>query len=345
MNKFLFFPGYTPTTDTAQTTLYKSYFYDELIFKLKKKYNAINIIPTPIASTTQSLSVLHKGQRQIAFDNFSEEKAFQLMANYDNYFSTILNQYNKSDSQIRALVSTFTLVNRDIGFDNTHAFFSEIIHVELIIKLEKHNTDDFFNIVEEIVSNIKDIKAKDEITKIYNNEQFANKKIKVVSTSDILKKHSTISAEAAFRLFCLNNEMIFLRDPYTKNAAGISLFNGIPTANNNKCTSILYYFSKIHNEPIELIKISSRPTGTVARDQQLAQDAIVYNKKIVNDVVYSNDTKQTIGITINFSNLMLVLLKKIHLAEVIESLWDDKFITFCDKRGIKIFDAASRKTK
>lgn len=331
MKRYNFPYSYKPKVNFKDTLRYISLFKKELMDRLQKKYDAIEIF-TPIASTlTNSNNAIYPDQRQIIFDNKFSDNIFQVNSQLDNYFCLISNELNPI-----SVIGFYDIINRDAKLNNLDSLTTQTIMLDYYDLLENHNIDYLNRLIKEIYKLVIETTKEESLTKIYSASNLATSIIKTISTQEIEDHYPTIQLQQGFTHYVNENNLVILNKPFITLKSGRIYKKGLAVSQsfNNSC--ILYAYNQFNDKEIELITIASRPNGQLAKDQLLKQNPFEYDNKIYDQALFDEKRAQSISININFSNLMLFLLKKVHLAEVSKSIWEQDFLDFVKDEKIKI---------
>lgn len=334
MKRFLFPSNYKPEIDFLSTIKYMEVYKNQLIKFLQTKFDAISISVPVASSISDSYNLCNHGQRRINFDNKYSHEAFQINSVNDNYFRFLLNDLTKEN--IKSIISFYCQNKRDSLLTNLDSFCSQVVHVEYNTLLEEHNVEKFKNWFIIFWKEILSINNSDEVKNIFLAKERIKNEIKFVNVKTIVDLYPLLPVQKAFQLYCAKYKLVVLTDPNLKMSSGQYFSEGLATCDNFNCTSILYIYSSIHSEPIPIIKIASRPIGQLAKDQLLQISPSIYDEGLMNKRLFDKDLIQTLGFTFYFSNLMLINMQKIHLAEVISSIWTKSFEDFIKLENIKV---------
>ena len=334
MQRFNFPYNYKPKVSLEDTYLYSSYFFQHLIQFFIKKYNAQFVIAPSTASFTKNIKSHPKNVREICFDNLTTNQIFLINQNVDTYLMSLSNIFKEV-----AFVCLNQTINRDAKLNNVDSVVNVDLNLEIPSLVSSQTSKAFSDLILQIYSDIIQVASQNELLKIYH--PFAakknNKKYVCVTAQKIEDNYPFFDLEKAFDHFCSQAKKNVILVDSIKQLKSEKFFkqpNFVSQNLNASCS--LYVFDANNQKAINLIDIVARPTGQQAKDQLLKYNAIEFDQNVYDQDIFSSSRPQNTSIVIHCSNILFYFLDKIHLAEVVKSVWTNDFIEFCKINKIKI---------
>jgi asparagine synthetase A len=256
--------------------------------------------------------------RLISFDNKNTSEVNELIYDAGNYMRHIIQStITSSDASIYTYAP---LINRDANEGVGHSIVTQNFHIESKL-LDAENVEDqilptITNIVGMIDSVNKDLSFIDIDKVLYSHQS-----INYVPVESIAKLYPSLSLPEGVNQYVASNGPTAIRGAYKTLLNGKQLSKGLPTCDDYDLATILFVFNKTTNSVIPIVKVSPRPDIETIKKQLILDLPNVLQEQIYNETLFNNDKPliQSIGIQIYFSNLMLINLRKLHLAEVVHS--------------------------
>ena len=334
MQRYNFPYNYKPKISLEDTYLYSSYFYQYLINFFTKKYDAHLVVAPHATSFSKNIKSYSKNVREICFDNLNTNQIFLINQNVDTYLMSLSNIFKD-----KALICLNQTINRDAKLTNVDSIVNIDLHLEIPSLISHQTTKHFSNLILQIFADIVQVMCQNELLKIYqiSSSKKTNKKYVCVGAQKIENDYPFFKLENAFDHFCSQSKKNVIVLDSLKQLKSENFFkqpNFVSQNLNASCS--LYVFDNNSQKAINLIDITSRPSGQQAKDQLLKYNTVEFDQKIYDPGLFSSSRPQNTSIVIHCSNVLFYFLDKIHLAEVVKSVWTDDFIDFCEINKIKI---------
>jgi asparagine synthetase A len=196
----------------------------------------------------------------------------------------------------------------------THDFYIEMATVKDV------KTDDIKKHCLDIVELIKSVNNSPEFGRIQNLEYDINQ-IGVITFNELIKLYPNLSIEEAITYHVVNNGAYIVIGLYRPFGNKKRFFGGLPASDDYDLCSVLFVYHEIINKVLPIVKISPRPNAEKIKKQLITDLPQVFNTRVYDQTIFKHVAKYepTVGIRIFFSNLMLINLKKYHIAEVVHS--------------------------
>ena len=333
MQSYNFPYNYKPKVSLKDTYLYSSIFYQHLIDFFIKKYHAHYVVAPQVTSFTKNIKSHLNNAREICFDNLNTNQIFLINQNVDTYLMSLSNIF-KDD----ALICLNQTINRDAKLTNLDSLLNIDINLDIPSFLSTQTSQQFCNLILEIYSDIIQIISQNDLLKIYHPlAKKISKKYVCVNAQKIEDDYPRLNLEQAFDHYCANAKKNVILVDSIKQLKSEKFFkqpNLICQKLNTSCS--LYTFDTINQKAINLIDIFARPSAQQAKDQLLKYNAVEFDQNVYDQQVFSPSRPQNTSIVIHFSNFLFYFLDKIHLAEVIKSVWPKEFYDFIKFSKIEI---------
>jgi hypothetical protein len=180
--------------------------------------------------------------------------------------------------------------------------------------------DDIKNHCLDFVDIIKSINILSEFSEVQNHEYDINR-IGVITIIDLIKMYPNLSLDEAITQHVVNNGTHIIVGVFKSFENKKRFFGGLPASDDYDSCSVLFVYHEIINKVLPIIKISPRPSMEKIKNQLITDLPLALSTHLYNDTIFKAIDKYepSVGIRIYFSNLMLINLKKYHLAEVVHS--------------------------
>jgi asparagine synthetase A len=227
----------------------------------------------------------------------------------------LLTSINSADT---AIYTYAPIINRDGATIN-----ESIVNYNIYIEMYASHAivlDDLINqIANNFMAGVKKVNLELNINKDKLPE-YTNQSINFITIDKLIKTYPSVSLKEAIDRYTISNGATAVIGA-CREIEGKSLFVGLPTADDYDHTTVLYVLNETNNTATPIVKISSRPKIEVINKQILeyipeVMDANIYQETILKE---RNDEQNTIGVTVYFSNIMLINLKKYHISEVVHA--------------------------
>lgn len=333
MKRFNFPFAYKPKVDLKNTIIYSSLFRQALLSQLQNKYKCVNIDPAFIVDNKQSAISYLNGDRIISFDNKANNSICSFNSTQDNYLMLQSNKF-----KIENLISFAPFIKRDAKQSNLDSVINWVVDVELSMPVNL-NMDFFVTLAKETFYMIVNIINTPELKQIHtvNNKKINANNFIEVEAQKIESSYPTLSLQEAFNHFCYENEFVIIKNNLKKLKSGKSIEPSVPTAQDNNLSCGLYVYDKINNQPFQLISVCKRPDGKTSYRQLNNTNPLEITNELYDENVFGQERPTNISLVINFTNLLFYFLDKVHLSEVVKSVWPDEFIEFTKAEKIEIF--------
>lgn len=332
MKRFKFPFAYEPKVNIKNTIVYSSILRNLIFNYLYDKYKCVYIDPAMIVDNKQSSLAYITGDRMIGFDNKSNNSIFMFNSVQDNYLLLLSNMFKNEH------IFTFApFIKRDAKQTNLDSIINWEFSVELSMPINL-NIDYFTTLAKETYIALTNLANSPELKKIYSiNKSKANIiDIAVVDAQKIESSYPTLSLEEAFTHYCSEHKFVVVQNNIKKLRSGKSLGTFVPTAQDCELSCGLYVYDETNNKPIHLINVCKRPEGIVSKNQLLEINPYELTNELYDSRIFEKDHPTNISLVINFTNLLFFFLDKVHIAEVVKSVWPDEFIDFVNKEKIEI---------
>lgn len=306
MDKANFSGAYQNNNNLLKTIKFYQYFKKLLTQKLIDEFHLIEVNAPYVEKFNND------NKRAINFDNLQSNKIFQIVDDCTGYFHSLIKKLNSHDEKINGLISLYTQYYRDCQINATNFIAMQIIH--LMIKINyNENFDEYINIkINEIAQIIIDIIRKTiSYEKINNyNDNFLIKSFFTKNIKNFLNESKTLKLDDFIKEEVFVNKSVLFTN----------------TKQNNSFSKLLNDFSNVKN---------------ILEDAQW----FIFNEQsntIVNIIEFmvikdQNSNNKYLHIKINLDRLIMLILKKSHLAEVIHGIWDDNLEKEALNKKLEIF--------
>jgi asparagine synthetase A len=172
----------------------------------------------------------------------------------------------------------------------------------------------------DFVEIIKSVNNLPEFSDIQNLEYDINQ-IGIITVTELVKMYPNLSLDDAITQHVVNNGAYIVVGVFKTFENKKRLLGGLPASDDYDLCSVLFVYHELINKVLPIIKISPRPSIEKIKNQLVTDLPLVLNTHLYNQTIFKSIDKYepSVGIRIYFSNLMLINLKKYHLAEVIHS--------------------------
>lgn len=333
MKRFKFPFAYEPKVDLKNTIIYSDIFKQQIFKYLQSKHKCIYIDPAFIVDNKKSALAYLSGDRIMSFDNKENNSIFCLNSAQDNYLVLASNIF-KTDN----LVTFAPYIKRDAKQTNLDSIMNWEIDAELSIPIGMNITY-FTTFIKEVFYDLVNIAYLPELKKIYkvNTKKISPKDFTIIDAQKIESSYPTLSLQEAFKHYCSQHKFVIVQHNIKKLKSGRSLEPSIPTAQDNDLSCGLYVFDEVNQEPLLLIGLVKRPNGTTSKIQLNEINPLEITNDLYDHRLFNKQRPTNISLVINYTNLLFYLLDKIHLAEVVKSVWPDEFIDFVESEKLEIF--------
>lgn len=333
MKRFNFPFAYEPKVNLKDTILYSSILKQQMIDYLINRFKCIYVDPAIIVDNKKSALAYQFGDRIMSFDNKINNSIFCLNSTQDNYL-TLLSSTLKNEN----IVMFSPMIHRDATQTNLDSIINWEMNVELSMPINL-NMEYFITLAKEVFYSILEIVKQPKLSKIHTiaRKKTEFKDFTIVNSQKIESSYPTLSLEEAFAHFCSQNKFVIVQHNIRKLKSGKSLEQFVPTAQDIDLSCGLYVYDSINNKPIHLISICKRPDGYMSNKQLNDTNPIELTNELYDEKLFSKHRPTNISLSINFTNLLFYLLDKVHLSEVVKSVWPDDFIEFTKTEKIEIF--------
>jgi asparagine synthetase A len=271
----------------------------------------------------------------VAFDNKYTPIVSQFYEDASNYMRINLNRF-KTNQDV-AIFTYLPIVIRDIVPGNNQSMVQQCYFIESkVIKVASDLQTQKSSMITMI--NMLNVINQSEEFHAYKSQKYLNTKINFITLKQLIKLYPTLSTKKALEHYVVHNGITVVHQVYT-NYDLQSYPSASPSSDDYANTNVLYVFNKFINSVVPIIKISLRPNKEIIKNQlekYLPATIIdgVYNETLLSNE-YVNDS--SLGIQIYFSNLMMLNLRKYHLAEIVHAPWSQDFVNYCSIHKIAIF--------
>ncbi len=333
MRRYNFPFAYRPKLNLKETMIYSSILRQKIFDYLHGKYKCIYLDPALIVNNKNSAISYLTGDRIISFDNIKNNEILCLNSAQDNYLMIASNSFKNEN------IATFApFIKRDASQTNLDSVINWEIDVELSMPINL-NMEYFTSLAKQTFLDLLNLANHLELKKIFKvqTKKAFVKDICVVDAQKIENSYRTLSLQEAFKHFCSENNFVIVQHNIKKLRSGKSLEASIPTAQDNSLSCGLYVYDKINGKPIHLINVCKRPSGSTAKSQLNDVNPLELTNELYDKNVFDKKRPSNISLVINFTNLLFYLLDKVHLAEVVKSVWPDEFLDFIKTEKLEIF--------
>lgn len=333
MKRFKFPFAYKPKVNLKNTIVYSSIFKQQIFNYLQSKYKCINIDPAMVVENQKSAIGYLTGDRVISFDNKSTNTIYSLNSAQDNYL-LLASKLFKTEN----LMMFTPFIKRDSKQTNLDSVVNWNIDVELSMPINL-NMKYFTMLAKDTFYALANIANSSHLKQIHNvgTRKISPSDIHVVDAQKIESSYPTLPLREAFKHYCSQHRFVIVQHNIKKLRSGKSLEPSIPTAQDNELSCGLYVYEKNNDKPIQLINISKRPSGSTSRTQLNDTNPLEITNDVYDKHIFDKDRPTNISMVINFTNLLFFFLDKVHLAEVVKSVWPEEFINFVKAEKIEIF--------
>lgn len=333
MKRFKFPFAYQPKLSLKETIEYSAIFKQELFSYLQNKYKCIYIDPAFIVDNQKSPIAYLNGDRIISCDNKANNSIFSLNSAQDNYLMLAAKMFKNEN-----LLCFAPFIKRDATQTNLDSVINWNINLELS-RPGNLNIDYFVALIKELFQTICSTTSLTKLRKIYkvdpNKINLDN--LAVADAQKIESSHPALRLEDAFKHFCSENTNVIVKHNIKKLKSGKSIAPFIPTAQDTELSCGLYVYDETNNQPIELITVCKRPDVKTSRQQLNNTNPLEITNDLYDHDIFEGERPTNISVVINYTSFLFYFLDKIHLAEVVKSVWPKEFMDFIHSEKIEIF--------
>lgn len=333
MKRFHFPFDYKPSVSLQDTVVYANKLKQAIFSFLQEQYKAIYLDPALLVPNKESsLSYAHL-DRFVSFDNKANNLISAFNNCQDNYFTIAATKFKRKNIYTYA-----PLIKRDAKLTNTSSMINWLINFELAMPEDNLNIKYFDSFAKQLFDKIVSLITKAEFKKIYS---VSNKKIKVddwkiIDAQKVENSYPTLDLNQALNHICANNRFVIIENNFKRLKSNKSIEPFVATAQDLDCSCGLYVYDYVNDTSINLINICKRTSGDKAYEQLRSTNPIELDNEIYDQKLFDKDRPTNMSVTINFTNLIYYLLDKVHLAEVVASVWPDEFLEFVKTEKIDI---------
>lgn len=333
MKRFRFPFAYEPKVNLRNTVIYSSIFRQQIFAYLQSKYRCINIDPALIVDNKNSAISYLSGDRIMSFDNKANNSIYSLNSSQDNYL-VLASRLFKTEN----LLTFAPFIHRDAKQTNLDSIIRWNFDMELSMPVNL-NVNYFTTLAKELFFGMSELTNSQELRRIYkvNNKKTQGMNFQVVDAQKIESSYPTLPLNDAFNHYCSEHKFVIVQNNIKQLKSGKCLESSIPTAQDKNLSCGLYVYDDTNNKPILLINICKRPDGYLSKKQLNDTNPLELANDLYDHGVFDKTRPTNISVIINFTNLLFYFLDKIHLAEVVKSVWPDEFIDFVKTEKIEIF--------
>ncbi len=333
MKRFHFPFDYKPKVSLEDTVVYASKLKQEIFTFFKEQYKAIYLDPALIVPNKESSLAYKSNDRFVSFDNKASNLVSAINNCQDNYLTIASSKFKRKN------ICTFApLIKRDVKLSNTSSMINWIIDLELAMPEDYLNNKYFIDFAKQLFGKIVSFVNKSELKKIY---EVSNKKIKVsdwkvVEAQKLENSYLTLTLKQGLNHICSSNRFVIIENNFKKLKSNQSIEQYSVTAQDWENSCGIYVYDYINEAPINLINICKRPSGDKSYNQLRNTNPLELDNEIYDQIIFDKDRPTNMSVTINFTNLIYYLLDKVHLAEVVSSVWPEDFLEFVKTEKIDI---------
>ncbi len=217
--------------------------------------------------------------------------------------------------------------------DHTHSLYVDQWDWELVIN-EKDKTIEFLkDIVNKIVIVLKE--TKDIVRKSYPilNETI-NENVFFIDAEELDQMYPNSSMREKEHYITKMHKTVFIKRIGKIFANGKKHDLRAPDYDDWNLNGDILIWSDVLNEAVELSSMGIRVDGKVLLEQLKSSDRLDLVNNKYHQLVINNELPQTIGGGIGQSRICMIVLEKMHIAEVQASLWDENTTIYFDKYKI-----------
>ncbi len=196
------------------------------------------------------------------------------------------------------------------------------------IGLAKQTFHDLINI-----TNISELKR---ICKI-DSRKLPHKDFTIIDAQKIDTLYPTLSLSEGFKHFCSLHKFVIVTNNIKKLKSGETLEKNIATSQDNNLSCGLYVYDPINQQPLLLINVCKRPDGSTSKAQLNESNPLEMTNDLYDHRLFNKKRPTNISLIICYSNLLFYVLDKVHLSEVVKSVWTKDFLDFINIEKIEIF--------
>ncbi len=333
MKRFNFPFNYKPAVSLKDTLVYANGLKENIFSFFEAQYKTIYLDPALVVPCKNTYLAYENDDRFVSFDNKANNLISAFNNCQDNYFTLAANKFRRRN------ICTFApLIRRDAKLTNTSSMVQWIIDLELAMPEDNLNINYFSSFIQDLYKKILSFCEKPSLQKIHNinPKKKAPRSWKILDARKIERSYPTLSLEQSVNHICSNNRLAIVTNNFKKLKSNKSIEQYVPTAHDLDCSCGLYVYDYANDSTINLINICKRPTGKKSFEQLKSSNPIELENEIYDSKLFDKTRLTNMSITINFTNLLYYLLDKIHLAEVVSSVWTDEFMEFVETEKIEI---------
>jgi len=334
MKRYNFPIDYIPKLSLHNTIIYSTLLKNAIFQSMYEQYKTIYIDPCLFVTNLQSTLCYTSEDRYVSFDNKDNDLIACVNNVQDNYLMVASKLFPNEN-----YITFAPNFKRDAKLNNVSSMLEWVIQVELAMPEDNMNIEYFTKFIQKIFADISELVKQDELAKIYKVDQAKFKPLKkfdIVDAAKIERSYPTVSLHDACRIYCSTNKFVVVTNNFKPLRTNHTIEETSSTAFDQDCTCGLYVYDYINDKYINLINMVKRPSGEKAFTQLNKSNPIELENQVYSDEIFDKNRKTNLGITINFSKLLFYLLDKIHLAEVVASVWPEDFLKFVKSEKIDI---------
>lgn len=333
MRRFNFPFAYEPKVNLKNTIIYSSIFKQKIYSYLETKYKCIILDPTLIVDNKNSALSYQSGDRVLSFDNKANNSIFLFNSTQDNYLELLSNTFKTENFVVFA-----PNIKRDATQSNLDSVIDWRFNVELSIPVNM-NIEYFTTLAKETFYALVNLTYLTELKNIckVNAKKISVSNFYVVDAQKIESSYPTLSLKEAFNHFCSQHKFVIVQNNIKKLKSGQSIEPFVSTAHDDNISCGLYVYDETNEQPVNLINVCKRPDGETAKRQLNDSNPIEITNNLYDNRLFNKKRPCNISLSINYTNFLFYFLDKIHLSEVVKSVWPDDFIDFVNSEKIEIF--------
>lgn len=333
MKRFRFPFDYKPKVSLKDTIAFANLLKQKLFTYFQERYNAISIDPALVVSNRESSLAYTNNDRYVSFDN-KANNLISIFNNCQDNYLTLMSQTLRHKN----IYSYNPIIKRDAKLTNTSSMITWNMNLELAMPEDSLNIAFFNKFGKELFQVIKGFVQIPRIKSIFevSRKKINVKEWRVVEAQKIEDSYRSLTLEQGVNHFCSNNLFVIINNNFKRLRSNNSVEDYVSTSQDLNCSCGFYVYDFINDKAINIINIFKRPSGETSHEQLKTTNPIELDEQVYNPKIFDANRPTNMSVNINFTNLIFYLLDKIHLAEVVSSIWPDDFMDFVKTEKIEI---------
>lgn len=333
MKRFHFPFDYKPKVSLQDTLHYANLLKQKIFNFLQEQYKAIYLDPALIVSNKESSLSYTNLDRYVGFDN----KVINMIAAFnncqDNYLTLASSKFKHKN-----IFTYCPSIKRDAKLTNTSSMINWMINIELAMPDDNLNIEYFSQFAKDTFAKIATLTQAKDLENIFevDKKKIKSNQWKTFEAQKLEDGYPTLNLSQSLKHICSAHKFVIVQNNLKRLKSNNSVEQYVATGQDLDCSCGLYVYDFVNDAAINLINICKRPSGQKSFDQLKNINPLELDNQIYDKQLFDQDRPTNMSISINFTNLLFYLLDKVHLAEVVSSIWPDEFIEFIKTEKVDI---------